>query len=195
MARKKSIKASAKGFKDRADDAVAFLAATDNLGDEHISWCHDYAVIRLYRAFEDLVLECLVGALNNDTATISQRTGYNFPQHLTDEICEYLVVGTGYFDFRGRDGLISELKNFLPDQHYVVDSIKKQKYKAAIEQLCALRNLAAHNSDKAKRAALSALGQERLSSPGAWLKRQGRFGEIVNKLKELADEIHAAAPY
>lgn len=195
MSRKKSIQHAARWFDEQADEVLAFLVATASLGEEHISWCHEYAVLRLYRAFEELMLDCLVGALNNDTTTISERTGFNFPVHLTDEVCEYLVIGDGYFDFRGRDGLIKQLKRFLPDTHYVVDIVKQPKYKDAVEHLFALRNFAAHDSAKAKRAALDALELERLASAGAWLKRQERFDKIVGKLKGLAGEIEAAAPY
>ena len=91
--------------------------------------------------------------------------------------------------------MIKQLKRFLPDTHYVVDIVKQPKYKDSLEHLCALRNLAAHDSPKAKRAALDALELERLASAGAWLKRQERFDKIVEKLKGLAGEIEAAAPY
>ena len=56
--------------------------------------------------FEQLMLFAIVCAINNDTKTISDSTGVEFPKHLTDEVCEYLVLGGRYFDFKGRDGLI-----------------------------------------------------------------------------------------
>ena len=74
MPKKKSIKGSANEFKAEADKILAFLTASAGLGDEHVSWCHDLAIIRLYRAFESLMLDTLVGALNNDTSTLSTRT-------------------------------------------------------------------------------------------------------------------------
>lgn len=98
MPKKKSIKRSANEFKAEADKILAFLTASAGLGDEHVSWCHDLAIIRLYRAFESLMLDTLVGALNNDTSTLSTRTGFSFPKHLTDEVCRFLVTGRGYFD-------------------------------------------------------------------------------------------------
>ena len=106
MPKKKSIKGSANEFKAEADKILSFLTASAGLGDEHVSWCHDLAIIRFYRAFESLMLDALVGALNNDTSTLSTRTGFSFPKHLTDEVCRFLVTGRGYFDFKGRDGLI-----------------------------------------------------------------------------------------
>jgi hypothetical protein len=109
MPKKKSIKGSANEFKAETDKILAFLTAPAGLGDEHVSWCHDLAIIRLYRAFESLMLDALVGALNNDASTLSTRTGFSFPKHLTNEVCRFLVTGRGYFDFKGRDGLIKAL--------------------------------------------------------------------------------------
>jgi len=141
------------------------------------------------------MLEALVGAINNDTATLTSKTGFEFLRHLTDEICRYLVVGVGYFDFKGRDGLIALLKRFVPDNHYLVIVVKKPKYKDDLNRLSALRNFAAHTSSKSKQAALEATGQQKISSSGAWLKKHNRFQSMIVSLKELAQEIHSQAPY
>lgn len=197
MPKKLSIKGTARWFKESSDSVVAYLDETCDAGisDEHVSWCHDYAVIRLYRDFEGLMLWSLVGSINNDTSTISAKSGFDFPKHLTDEVCFYLVTGPGYFDFRGRSGLISTFKRYLPDDHYLIEVVKRKKYKDHIERLCALRNYAAHESPQSKRAALAATGQQRMGAAGSWLKRQGRFADLTDKLKELATEIENEAPY
>lgn len=195
MPKKKSIKGSANEFKAETDKILAFLTASAGLGDEHVSWCHDLATIRLYRAFESLMLDALVGALNNDTSTLSSRTGFTFPKHLTDEVCRFLVTGRGYFDFKGRDGLIRALKQYLPDAHYLITVVSKQGYRDSLDLLTAARNYAAHESQQSKAAFKKATGQNRVGAAGSWLKRQNRFGKIADKLKAMADEIHAAAPY
>ncbi len=196
MPRKKSIKLAAQHFKEGCAEILAFLQAVEpHVSDEYSSWCYEYAIIRLYREFEDLILEGLIGAINNDTTTISSTAGYEFPAHLTDEVCTYLVVGTGYFDFKGRDGLIRTMKKYVPDNHYLIKVVSNPNYKGALEKLSALRNFAAHNSNTSKKAALNAIDQDRVSSSGAWLKRQGRFAQIVDTLKKLADEFYTQAPY
>jgi hypothetical protein len=195
VARKKSVKASAKCFNDKADDLIAYVAAASSLGDEHQSWCHEYAIIRLYRELENLMLEALTGAINNDTSTISTTVGISFPAHLTDEICEFLIIRNGYFDFKGRDGLIKTLKQYVPADHYLVKIVKKGRYRDALEQLSALRNYAAHASYQSKNAAKKVTGHKRMSSCGAWLKKQGRFGRLASQLKEMAAEIQNDAPY
>ncbi|GAB4356389.1 MAG: hypothetical protein Kow006_23480 [Gammaproteobacteria bacterium] len=196
MPRKKSIKKSATSFIAQATELEAF-AGTDvaTLSDMQQSWCHEYAIIKLYREFEQLVLAAIVGAINNDSTTISQSTGVEFPKHITDEVCEYLVLGGGYFDFRGRDGLIKTLKKYVPATHYLVTTVQKAKYRQALERLSALRNYAAHQSLQSKRSALAAVGQQKIGSAGSWLKTQGRYSAISTKLRELAQEIHDAAPY
>jgi len=195
MPRKKSVKHSAQLFRNAADDIADFLTVSPNQSAQHVSWLHNYGIIRLYREFESLVLDALVSAINNDTATVTATTGIQFPRHLTDEVCEFLITGTGYFDFKGRSGLIKTLKEFVPADHYLVTSVKKAAYKDALERLSALRNFAAHESATSKRAALAAIGGQRIESSGAWLKCEDRFQTIVDRLKALATEIEHAAPY
>jgi cupin superfamily acireductone dioxygenase involved in methionine salvage len=197
MPRKKSLKKSADDFKVSADEILNFLTTVrpSVLSEEYVSWLHNYAIIRLYKAFETLMLDVLVAAINNDTSTISNTTGVAFPKHLNDEVCEFIITGTGYFDFKARSGLIKTLKGFVPDNHYVVKAISDKKYQSALDQLSALRNFAAHESASAKRAALKAIDGSNLSSSGAWLKKHGRLNEITDKLKALAIELKSQAPY
>ena len=195
--RKKSAKKAAEWFVERAEEIEAFLepSTLSGLSEKHRSWSHDYAIIRLYREFEDLMLSCLVAAINNDPSVLSHRTGVSFPKHLNQGVCEYLIVGGGYFDFRGKSGLVETLKNHLPDTHYLVTTVKKRTYHDALERLSALRNFAAHDSSISKKKALAAVGSKKMGSAGVWLKKRGHFNRLAGPLKKLADEIRANAPY
>ncbi|WP_133636561.1 hypothetical protein [Halomonas ventosae] len=196
MPRKKSIRRSAEAFRDKADELVDYVTEAEaNLSDAHITWCYEYAIIRLYREFENLMLEALTGAINNDSTTISQTTGIDFPVHLTDELCEYLITGSGYFDFKGRDGLIKLLKQYVPNDHYLIVVVKKNRYKDPLEHLSSLRNYAAHDSYQSKNTAKKVTGFDRMAACGAWLKKQDRFAWITEELKRLAQEIYDNAPY
>jgi len=170
------------------------LTACSSLGETHVSWVYEHGVIRVYRGFEKLMLEVLVGVMNNDTATVGSKIGVPLPKHLTDEVCQYLVVGTGYFDFKGRDGLLALLQRFLPGPHWLVKTIRKPTYKDTLEQLSALRNFAAHSSARAKKTAKEVTGHERLASAGAWLKHQGRFSAMTKHMRLLAQDITKSAP-
>jgi len=192
--RKKSLEKSCYCFCNEVKEIKQFLDRTvhTRTPDLYVSWLYNYAVIQLYRQFEAFILDCLIGLINNDTQALSDSTGYNFPKHLSDEICEYLIIGNGYFDFRGRDGLINTLKKYLPVNHWFIVLIKKPKYKDTLNQLSALRNYAAHESGKSKKAALKAVDQKRISTAGAWLKRQKRFDCIADKLVQLSGEIETS---
>ncbi len=196
MARRKSIKKVAKDFRSDADAVKAFVAeAQVSLTAPHVTWAYEYAIIRLYRDFEDLILSALKGAINNDTSMLSQTVNIDFPNSLSDAVCEYIITGSGYFDFKGRDGLIKTLKKYVPANHYIVKVVKKPKYKDALERLSALRNFAAHDSEVSRTKAKRAVRQNRIGTAGAWLKSQDRLGHIAGRLKELAQEIEDNAPY
>jgi hypothetical protein len=196
MPKKKSTKLAAKQFVDAADAILAYAhESARKLGVQHTTWAYEYAIIHLYRSFEQLVLHALVAAINNDTETISEVTGYNFPKHIPANISLYLIVGSGYFDFRGRSGLIGELRRYVPADHFLVETVKDGKYKQPLERLIALRTFAAHDSELSKKAAKKATGMKGLGSAGSWLKRQDRFDKLVRSLKSLAAELDARAPY
>ena len=196
--RKKSIKLAAQTFVANVDEIVAFTQrgmAAAPLTEQDQSWSYDLAIIRLYREFEDLMLSCLVALINNDTTTFSQLKKRTFPKHMSVEVCEYLISGDGYFDFAGRDGLLKTIKKIVPNGHWLPTIVGDAAYTNALRKLSALRNFAAHDSSVSKKRALEAIGQERMSSSGAWLKKQNRFGTVCNSLKAMAQQIDAAAPH
>lgn len=196
MPRKKSVRLAAQNFVAAAQSIEAFLQETAGLRAESRYWCTEFAVIRLYAEFETLILSAIVGAINNDTTTLSQSLGVSFPKHLSQDVCNFLIVKGSYFDFRGRGGLIEILKNFVPDAHYLPTIIKDHQYRAALEKLSAFRNFAAHpQSTKAKKAAVAAIGGGNLGSAGGWLSRQQRFKNMSDSLVTLAQAIEAQAPY
>lgn len=195
MPRKKSVKRSAREFAAEIEKVREFIqsASFSTSPETFQTYIHDLALVRLYRAFQKLMLEALVGAINNDTSTLSAKTGLTFPKHLTDEVCEYLITGGSYFDFRGYGGLIQVIKDFVPGNHYLLTIVPK--HKAGIERLSGLRNFAAHESKQAKQAALAATGMQKMSDSGSWLKRQGRLESLFQSLTRLGTDIEQAAPY
>jgi hypothetical protein len=196
VARKKSVKLAAQTFVASTLTIEAFLKETSGLKAESRYWCTEFAVIRLYQEFETLVLSAIVGAINNDTTTLSQSVGLDFPKNLSQDVCTFLIEKGGYFDFKGRDGLIKILKGFVPDTHYLPLIIKAPQYKTTLERLSAFRNFAAHpQSKRAKKAAVTAIGGGNLGSAGRWLSLQGRFKNVSDSLVSLAHEIDAKAPF
>ena len=196
--KKKKIKSSAGDFVKNTNEIINFTVcsvAAASLTGQHKSWCFDLAIIRLYREFEYLMQSCLIALINNDSETFSQVKNRKFPLHMSVAVCEYFVCGDGYFDFRGWDGLISTIREFVPKGHWFLEVVKNPKYKADIDKLVALRNFAAHGSAVSRKSALKAIDQKRLLSSGAWLKNKRRFNKICESLKRMAEEIEAEAPH
>ena len=145
--RKKSIKHATGDFSEAVNEILKFTRLVKGISDKHESWCFGLAIIHLYREFENLILNCLVALINNDSSTFSERTGRQFPKHMNVEVCEYLICGDGYFDFRGRDGLIKEIGKFVPSANHTRDNcdhwflaiVKKSQYKDSLNRLIALR--------------------------------------------------------
>jgi hypothetical protein len=194
--KKKSLKRVAQTFMEESQDILKFFQETAGLKEEYNQRCADYAVILLYGAFETMMLSALAGSINNDSTTISERLGIKFPKHMSEDVCIYLIKGTGYFDFKGRSGLIKMIKEYVPESHYLLDNVKDDKFKEPLERLCALRNFAAHrDSEKARDAAAKAVGQEKIGSAGGWLRIHDRFKGLCESLNKLAQKIEADAPY
>ena len=196
--KKKKIKSSADDFVKNTSEIIDFtvcsVAATSLTG-QHKSWCFDLAIIRLYREFEYLMQSCLIALINNDSETFSKVKNRKFPLHMSVSVCEYFVCGDGYFDFKGRDGLISTIRKFVPKEHWFLKIVRSSKYNEDLDKLIALRNFAAHGSAVSRKNALNAIKQTRLLSSGAWLKNKGRFNSICKNLQRMAKEIETKAPH
>lgn len=194
--RKSNPRKAAEDFISNIEEIKEFVGSEncEKLTKKHLTWAYEYAIIRLYREFEVMILNSLVAAINVNTLELSKSTSIKFPKHLNREVCEYIIVGDGYFNFTGRDGLIRNLQKFVPKDHYLVEIIKKNEYKISLDHLSAFRNFAAHDSVPSKKKALKAADAERIASAGAWLKTQDRFRELCNKIEQLAGEIRNNAP-
>jgi hypothetical protein len=73
--------------------------------------------------------------------------------------------------------------------------VKKPIYTQTLERLHVLRNFAAHESPQSELRVKEILGISRLASAGSWLKSPDRFLNLSEKLKALAVELEAEAPY
>lgn len=193
----KSGKTATRKFTEKLDRIVEFTKEVNSSGlrDQDTTWAYEAALMKTYVAFEQWMLHLIVTAINNDTSTISEKTGIEFPKNLKNEVCEYLVTGGAYFDFRGRSGLISTLKKYLPNNHWLVEAIRDDPNKGQLDRMIALRNFAAHESKASKHKALEAVQQQNIGSAGAWIKRNTRFIDMIQALNTLANDISVKAPY
>lgn len=218
MGRKKSGKYAADQFKGTTASLRAYVQEIGKaaLSAQTTDRAYDAALVKTAVAFEKLMLESLIVAVNNDTAPFSQSAGIRFPKHMTQGHCEYLITAGGYFDYQGRNGLLKDVQRFTGGKgHWLYDAVKADKYFHHLELLIALRNFAAHESPQAKKKMKRAIfcQRHRVKSPeansqleaqfvnayapasaGAWAKKQNRFTWLLDGLDSLATDIYQGAP-
>jgi hypothetical protein len=198
MVRKKSGKKVGKNFCNDLAKIMNFLDDIDakKLTDQHKTWAYEAALIKVHAALENLILEYLITAVNNDTETISSKVGISFPRHLSRAVCEYLIIQDGYFSFSGdTSGLIKSIKEFIPAGHPILGPFMDKKYRRSLDRLIALRNFAAHESRKSRKIALKATGYHNMKSAGAWLKSRNHARELIESLTELGTDLQKVSPY
>lgn len=154
-----------------------------------LSFNYENAIIMLYRSFERFALRIMISCLNHNHHVFEEKNNIKLGSHINDDICEFLITKGGYFDFKGRDGLCKILSTTIGADHKLAKVFKKTAYKDSIEQLCTIRNYAAHNSEQSKKAAAKAFGLKRISSAGSCLKKNSRFEATASKLIDLANDI------
>lgn len=163
--------------------------------DLYLSYSYENAILMTYKAFEIFVKRIMISCLNHDHSFFEDKYGIALGKHINDDVCEFLITKGGYFDFRGYSGLVDTLKNVLGSTNPFIGVVRKDPYKTHIDQLCAARNYAAHNSRQSKEAAKKAFGLTTISSAGSCLKKAGRFSNIISGLKGFAAEVKTTALY
>ena len=181
--------------KEDIDQFLSKITSYKTITDKQKQWCYEYAIIRLYCAFEELMLEALKGALNDNANYFLQKNNITQIEHLNSDVAEYVIVGEGYFDFKGRDGLIKTLKKYLPDNHWLIEIVKQEQYKTSLEKLSAFRNYAAHSGNTAKSKARKTVNQKSISQAGTWLSKtkgkQTRYAKIAGDLHKLSESVRS----
>ena len=155
----------------------------------YLEYSYEQAAIMLYRIFERFNLRVMISCLNHDHSHAEEHYSIKLGSHINDDVCEFLVTKGGFFDFKGRGGLTRVYSDTIGKNHNISKVIKKHDYEDAIEQLCAIRNYAAHNSAQSKKAAMKAFGVTRISSAGKCLKQKHRLDNIITSLVTLANEV------
>ena len=196
MPRKKSGKKAARKFRQAVARIETFTREIDssNLGDQAVSWAYEAALIKTAVAFEQLMLDCIVAAINNDTATISARTGTPFPSTSPTRFANTSSPAEASSTSEAGTASSKRSRATFP-QSLATRSDQESTAQGALDRIIALRNFAAHESSASKRKALDAIGQQKIAGAGSWIKCQGRFSDLTTALTSLANEIETKAPY
>ncbi len=163
--------------------------------DLYLSYSYENAIMMVYKSFEVFIERLLISCLNHDHSCFEEKYGIALGKHINDDVCEFLITKGGFFDFKGYNGLIKTLSEILGKGHRLIALIKGSDYKTYIEQLCAIRNYAAHNSKQSKISAKKAFGLQLIGTAGSCLKQQNRFPNIVDKLIVLSEEVKQTEIY
>jgi len=149
---------------------------------DQIEHAYEFVAICVHRAVEQFVFGLVLASVNRDATQIALAdAGIRFPKHMTVEACEFVLLrGKDYFDLKNSQTLAEFCARFLPEKHTLNSTIlTRPDVRAAVDRLCALRNLAAHReSETAKRRAKKALGMRRLGSAGEYLSRNGKLARL-----------------
>jgi hypothetical protein len=218
VGKKKSGRLAADEFRKSTAALRVFVAEVDGAGlsSTATNVAYDAGLIKTSVAFEKLMLECLIVAVNSDSGPLSKSTGITFPKHMTVSHCEYLITAGGYFDFKGRGALLKDMQKYTGKPHWLYDVVSDDRYYHSLELLLALRNFAAHESPQAKKKMKREIFCQRHkvkdpngthalkaafatayapTSAGLWVKKQQRFDALLDDLDHMAGRIHAAAPF
>jgi len=132
----------------------------------------DTSVLRLSALWEMLVHRDLLSCVNRDSSALSKSLGLRLPKHLSRDLCEGVLFGTRYLDFRSVRDLQLFAKRHLTARCNVFAHIPR----GAVDQIdnfFVIRNLVSHYSSFAERSYDRMLkteyGFERGRAPGDFL--------------------------
>jgi hypothetical protein len=197
MPRKKSpeLELSQQKLIEEVDQALAFARDSMEALPQYKALACDLLAICVHRSVEHFVFALIVASVNRDaTQLASAKAEVRFPKHMSVAACEYaLLGGRNYFDLKGGDELARFVRRFLPAAHpFNAKALGDKKVRAAIDRLCALRNLAAHRSETAKKKAKQVLRRRRLGTAGDFLSRSAERKKLRTDAAIIAGNFGAA---
>jgi len=137
-------------------------------------------LLRLCASWEKFVDEHLVDCLNRDASKFGEFLGVTIPAHPNRDLCEGLLFGGGYRDFKDIGNLIGFTKKVLPETSNPFPALTTTNRKR-IDEVYAIRNYLSHYSKRSRRGLMAMYtkeyGLERFREPGHFL--------LANKAKRL----------
>ncbi len=196
MANEASIKTVVTKFNKELDTILDFIQQHRGTGKGvYVIYIYDYAVIKTFKDFEELLLNTIVGLISQEAPYIASPAGHKGTKSVKKKDAENLFIGNKYFSFKGPNGLLKQIKTFFPTNHWFISILSDTAYNKTFDVLIPLRNFAAHSSKTAKKNAINAVGFQQLGNSGAWLKVGSRFQNIIDDLKDIAARINAQAKF
>jgi hypothetical protein len=196
MANQVSIKAVANKFISECDSLSDYLQQqNNNFTGKFLSYAYDFAIVKIFKDFEELLLNTIIGIINNQAPYIKVGHGGFRKKSIVKSQAEAIFLRGRYFSFKGANGLLTDIRTIVPSNHWITTILSDTAFNRTFSVLIPLRNFAAHSSKNAKQRAITAVGLSQLGQSGAWLKASGRFDSIINDLRDIATRIRNNAPY
>ncbi len=107
-------------------------------------------MLRLCAHWEYFVDEHLVDCVNCDHSLLADFVGTSIPSNPSKSLCQALIFGDGYRDFRSFGDLKGFTKRILPDSSNPFLEIKRS-HAEKIDEIYKIRNYLSHYSGKAAR--------------------------------------------
>ena len=158
-------------------------------------------VLRVAAIWEVLVETLLIDCLNRDSTALAKHLGLPLDKHLKRPVCEAIVSGLNYFDFRNSGTLKKEAKKLLVPRHNPFQAIPKDAARK-IDEFFVIRNYLAHYSSMARRSVMriyrDSYGMQKFREPGHFLyasrgkRGQVRLGDYFDAFLEASTEMRKA---
>ncbi len=107
-------------------------------------------LLRLCAIWERFVDEHLVDCVNVDHSKLNEYLGVPIPRNPTRNLCEALLIGANYLDFRGFGQLKGYSKKILPDASNPFLAVGSSRINK-LDETFKLRNYLAHYSSASRR--------------------------------------------
>ena len=143
---------------------------------------------------ENLLTDCLTF----DTSRYSETKGMRLPKHPNRSVCQGLVTGHGYFNFKNTENLKATARKILVDKYNPFNKITRSQCKK-IDDFYTFRQYVAHRSNTSKQNLLKTYKNryylKRFQEPGYFLlsrdkeTKQIRFFNYIDIFFEISDDM------
>ena len=155
---------------------------------------HEAFVFKVCASWEIFTQDLLIDCLNKDTSQYSLHTGYHLPKHLSRDICNAMIFGVGYQDFKNVSHLKSFAKQVLVSVYNPFQKIPRNSSQK-IDGCYVIRNYLAHYSYAAERKLKEMYrsnGMRRFREPGDFLMSITRGENITRSAAYILAFIEAS---
>lgn len=106
MANEVSLKKISKKFISEIKEIQNFLDQSILHNNKiHIVYCYDYAVIKVFKEFEEFLLKIIIGIINQNAYYIASNNGLKGKKSIKKKDAKVSFLGNSYFSFKGNQGL------------------------------------------------------------------------------------------